>query len=178
MVRRNNFDDVMQELVQLRRQVRALSSPQLAHSSFDSGAGHSIDEVDPETGQTVAAYGTQYDGAHGTVVFSGPTPPEPVPATTEAAPAVLTGAWNGEFVGGPLVVPTMDWSHVEVHASQVPGYSASFAETLIGTINTPRGGKVTAVVEPGTWYVRLVSRSLAGKRSDASPAVIDRKSVV
>lgn len=171
MSRPTTFDDVMREIVQLRKQVRALSSPQLAHSSFDSGAGHSIDEVDPETGQTVAAYGTQYDGSHGAVPYTGPIPPVPTAPILEAAPAVLTGGWDGEFEGGPLVVPTMDWSHAEVHASQTLGFTAEFADTIIGTINTPRGGKVTAVVEPGTWYVRLVSRSIAGKRSAASPAV-------
>lgn len=169
---RSRFDRIMRELDSLRRMVTSRSSaPQLAYSSFDSGPGHGIDEVDPVTGQVVASYGTQYDGSHGVVQFVGPVPPMPSLPVLEGAPSVLSAAWDGTFAEGPLVVATLDWTHLEAHASQDQDYTAETADTIIGTINTARGGKVTAVVEPGTWYVRFVSRSAAGKRSDATAPV-------
>lgn len=162
------FTALMQEIDSLRARLDARSAaPQLAFSSFDSGPGHGIDETDPDTGQPVASFGTQFDGSHGAVPYSGPIPPVPSGFTLEGAPAVLSVKWEGQFDGGDGIV-TMDWTHAEVHASQDPEYTAEYADTIIGTINTPRGGKVTAVVGPGTWYVRLVSRSAAGKRSIAS----------
>ena len=162
------FTALMQEVDALRGRLDARgAASQLAFSSFDSGPGHGIDETDPETGNPVASFGTQFDGSHGAIPYSGPIPPVPTGFTLEAAPAVLSTVWPGQFDGGDGIV-TMDWTHAEVHASQDANFTAEFADTIVGTINTPRGGKVTAVVGPGTWYVRLVSRSAAGKRSAAS----------
>lgn len=170
---KSRFDRITRELLELRRMISGRSSaPQLAHSSFDSGPGHSIDEIDPATGQVVASYGTQYDGSHGVVPFTGPIPPMPSVPTLETLPAILIINWDGEFAGGPLEVATLDWSHAEVHASQETGFLADTAGTIVGTINTARGGKVTAAVGAGIWYVRLVSRSTSGKRSDATAQVM------
>lgn len=173
----NGFDRFTRELESLRAALASRSSaPQLAHSSFDSGPGHSIDEMNPETGQPVSSYGTQFDGSHGAVPFTGPIPPTPTGAITGTAPGVLSAGWDGNFAGengAPdiTIPPTLDFTHVEVHADQNPAFTADQADTIIGTVNTPRGGLATAVVPAGTWWVRLVARSAAGKRSPASPAV-------
>lgn len=172
------LQNVMAQIDQLRRQVMARSdAPQLAHTSFDSGPGHSIEETDPVTGNPVASFGTQFDGSHGAVSYSGPIPPVPSPAIAgKTAAELLTAGWDGVFCNeagepDPTVPATMDFSHVEIHASQDPGYTAQFSETIIGTINTARGGITTTVVSPGVWYVRLVARSTTGNRSQPSEPV-------
>lgn len=155
-----------------RLDARGMAS-QLAYSSFDAGDGHSIDETSPETGNPVASFGTQFDGSHGSFQFTGPVPATPTSAFCEVGPDLLVAGWDGLFVDGAgdpdiLIPTTMDFSHVEVHASQDPLFTAEFSTTMIGTINTARGGKVAIVASSGTWYVRLVARTLAGKRSAAS----------
>lgn len=154
---------------------------QLAYSSFDGGAGRGIDETDPITGYPAASFGTHFDGSHGAVAWTGPVPPmasrPEVP--TDQTPGVLSVAWDGNFAAPDgttdiSVVATLDFTHVEVHASTtLTGFTAQTADTLIGTINTVRGGLVSVAAAAGTWYVKLVSRSGSGKRAEPSlPATV------
>lgn len=154
---------------------------QLAYSSFDSGTGRGIEETNPETGQTEAMFGTHFDGTHGAISYTGPIPPVPskpdVPEDQTAG--IITTSWDGNFAAPDgttdVTIPsTLDWTHVEVHLSRaLEGFTAEDASTLVATINTARGGVVSLAAAAGTWYVKLVSRSSAGKRSEPSlPATV------
>lgn len=175
MPTRKNFDWLVSEIEAVKRLASASSAPQLANSSFDSAPGASIDEVNPETGNAVAAFGTQFDGSHGSIVFTGPNPQKPSPAVYDVGPGILAAGWDGIFCnadGVPDILETayMDFTHVEVHVSADPDHDPLTADALVGTINTVRGGRVSFPAT-GTMYVWLVARSLAGKRSAPSDVV-------
>lgn len=163
------IDRLARELAVLKGQVKGLSrTPQLAYSSIENG---SVDEYDGD-GTLVSVIGKQYDGTHGAVVVSGPVPPAP------NAPLVTGGlslniGWDGTFVNDAgiqdITIPApMDFTRVELHASQTSGFSADTADTLIDTIESPRGGTRPAMLDEGTWYAVLVARSASGKRSAQS----------
>ncbi|MBP3044895.1 hypothetical protein KKR91_01105 [Arthrobacter jiangjiafuii] len=130
-----------------------------------------MDEYDGD-GNLVSVIGKQYDGTHGAVVVSGPVPPVP------NAPLVTGGlslniGWDGTFVNDAgvqdITIPApMDFTRVELHASRTSGFSADTADTLIDTIESPRGGTRPAMLDEGTWYAVLVARSASGKRSAQS----------
>ncbi|MFF2822609.1 hypothetical protein ACFVRV_06100 [Arthrobacter koreensis] len=147
---------------------RALTSPQLGNSSLENGG--KIEEYNEE-GQLVSIIGKQPDGTHGAVVVSGPVPPRPAAPQASGGPGLLNYAWGGVFAnavtGEPdeTVPAPMDFARVEVHASRVSGFSAVTADTLIGTIESPRGSSNSVVAEAGTWYLVLVARALSGKAS-------------
>lgn len=147
---------------------RALTSPQLGNSSLENGG--KIEEYDEE-GQLVSIIGKQPDGTHGAVVVSGPVPPRPAAPQASGGPGLLNYAWGGVFANAATGEPEetipapMDFARVEVHASRVSGFSALTADTLIGTIESPRGSSNSVVAESGTWYVVLVTRALSGKAS-------------
>lgn len=152
------------------------SAPRLAYSSIENGQ---IEEYD-EDGQVVSIIGKQPDGTHGVVVVSGPVPPRPAPAQVSVGPGLLNYAWNGLFANAATgepdeTIPTpLDFARVEVHASRTPGFTAITADTLVGTIESPRGSSNSIVAEEGTWYVVLVARALSGKASMQSlPAVAE-----
>lgn len=164
------------ELARLRRQVNGLASaPQLGKSSLEAVPGNSIDVTNPTTGNPSAIFGTAPDGSHGAYPLSGPEPPTPTTPLLAGAAGTLTAAWDGVFVGADgepdiTVTAPLDFTYVEVHASQDPALTGLLADTLIGTLVTPRGASITARVVAGQWWVRLVTRSAAGKASPASAA--------
>ncbi|MER2142201.1 MAG: hypothetical protein ABS888_00290, partial [Eubacteriales bacterium] len=147
---------------------RALTSPQLGSSSIENGGA--IEEYGQD-GQLVQIIGRQPDGTHGAVVVSGPVPPRPSAPQASGGPGLLNYAWDGVFANAATgeadeTIPApMDFARVEVHASQVSGFSAVMAETLVGTIESPRGSSNSIVADPGTWYVVLVARAMSGKAS-------------
>jgi len=158
--------DLANAIVQLRGDISGLKAPQLAFSSIEDGA---ITEYDA-TDSAVAQYGQQFDGAHIAMPLTGPDPLQPSAPAVRAVPGGLVVAWDGEWVNG-LVVPT-DFSRVEVHAALTADDPVDTALTLLATFETPRGGEVTLQLDPGIEvFVRLVARSLPGKRGPASDAV-------
>lgn len=160
-------------LIKLENRVNGLATgPQLAYSAIEDG---SLEEYDGD-GQLVTIIGKQPDGTHGAVVVSGPTPPRPSQAVVSGGPGLLNYGWDGNFAGDDgetdITIPApMDFARVEAHASQVQGFTVDAAATLLDTLESPRGGSRTAMLEPGTWYVVLVSRALSGKRSPQSVEV-------
>lgn len=158
------------EINGLKKQVAGIANkPQLAHSSIEDGA---VDEYDAD-GTLVSSIGRQFDGTHVAVSLAGPTPPTPTAPTVAPRIGGLTVRWNGAFVDADgatdiLIVAPQDFSRVEVHASTDPAFTAEFADTLLGTIETPRGTDVPVSLPHGTYYVRLVTRTLSGKRGEAS----------
>lgn len=153
-------------LSKLERQVAGSKVPQLAFSAIEGGA---ITEFDETGEQVVAVYGTQHDGTHVAASLFGPVPPAPASFTVLPVAGGLKVRWFGYFVDD-LIVP-MDFTRVEVHASQVDGFDALTADTLQTSFETPRGGEVTLSLAPGVWYVRLVSRTQSGKASPPSEQV-------
>ncbi|MFC7860687.1 hypothetical protein ACFQ9D_11955 [Arthrobacter koreensis] len=164
----NFIDRLASRMVKLERRVDGLATgPQLGYSTIEDGK---IEERDAE-GNLVSIIGKQYDGTHGAVVVSGPVPPRPSAPQAGGGPGLLNYAWDGIFAnavtGEPdkTVPAPMDFARVEVHASRVSGFSAVTADTLIGTIESPRGSSNSVVAEAGTWYLVLVARALSGKAS-------------
>lgn len=169
----SGWREVARELARMQDQLNASRSSQLAHSSIEDGA---LDEYDAD-GTLVASFGRQFDGSHIAATFIGPIPPTPSAPLVEAGLESLTVTWDGIFLnedGAPdeTVTAPMDFSRVEVHVSTDPEFTAEFADTLRGSIESPRGGKVvvTLLTVATTYYVRLVARSAPGKPSPASTA--------
>lgn len=160
--------DNMQRLANVLRELengqKRFQTPQLAYSSLEDG---NILEHDAD-GQVVSSWGKQYDGTHNVVVVAGPTPPTPVPPQVSAIPGAFEVRWNGKFVGDE--VSPLDLKHISVHLSQTSG-----AESFLDQKATIRGelGDVATILIPqeGTYYVRLVAWSLAGKASSFSEEV-------
>jgi hypothetical protein len=156
------------QLVKLEREVAGFArSPQLAHSSLEDGF---VDEYDRD-GNISSRWGQQFDDSHGTYSLRGPVPPAPTAPIVTPILQGLRVAWDG-FFAGDAIVP-MDFSRVEVHVDDSPGFDPITAETLRATIETPRGADVIIAL-PGVTdprYVKLVTRSLPGNSSAASEEV-------
>lgn len=154
------------QLAGLEKRIRGVESkPGLAYSSIEDGA---VKEYNRD-GQLVSVIGKQWDGTHGAYPVTGPVPPRPT-APVLTGGLGLTIGWDGTFATDAgeqdiTITAPMDWSRVELHVSKVSGFAADTADTLVDSIESPRGGSRPALVEPGTWYAVLVSRSLTGKRS-------------
>lgn len=176
-----SVDALARRIISLERQVARMGGPRLAYSALEDGA---IDEYETVAGpggelapQLVSVIGRQHDGTHGIVTVAGPPPPTPSAGTTEPVagglryrwdgtwdPAMLAGP-NADFAPTPIVAPE-DFLRAEVHASTDPQMSALLFLTLRRTIESPRGGEVEFGVPQDTdFYVRLVIRTKAGKRS-------------
>jgi hypothetical protein len=154
---------LLKNVAGLERQVRALSAtPQLGYSSLDDA---NINEYDRD-GQIVGRTGKQHDGTHGSYVLSGPVPPTPTAPTVTPTLGGLKVRWDGLFVDDAIV--PMDFARVEVHVSAAPSDPADTAATLVGTIETPRGGELLVALPAEVRYVRLRARALSGKLSEAS----------
>lgn len=146
----------------LEEQIKSRAS-QLAYSSIEGGVISEFDEL----GNLAALYGTQFDGSHMAMAVKGITPLTPTaPVVALAGPITASVRWDGLFTDG-TVIPT-DFSRLEVHASQTNGFPANMADTLFGTIESPRGGELTLTLEPGTWYFRFVARNTSGDKGPVS----------
>lgn len=176
---RRKFERQALELADTRRRLADIASaPQLAFSSFTAGIGRGIDEKNPMTLETVASFGGHFDGTHGAIAYTSPTPPTPTAPTAEGGPGLLTAGWDGHYVdadGQPdlMIVSPLGFAYVELHAAQAtagPDFDAQSTSTLLATINTARGGLVTTGLPAGDYWVRLVARTIAGKPSGAGPA--------
>ncbi|WGH21368.1 minor tail protein [Arthrobacter phage Emotion] len=163
---------VARDLIRLDKRVSALSrTPQLASSSIEDGGA--IESYDSD-GTLAAVIGKQFDGGQGVVVTTGPTPPTPTAPAVVGGIESVTIRWDGLFgdvdgVADETIFAPTDFSRVEVHLSDDPDLTADTADTLVGTIESPRGGEVlVAPLALGTYYARLVARSVPGKAGAAS----------
>jgi hypothetical protein len=169
----SQMDKIVAMLHKMQRDIRDLQvAPQLGNSSLEGG----INNYDPNTGTLVGRIGDQFDGSYGYGHFSGPKPPQPTAPIVTPCPGGLTITWDGGFTpdpetGEPRYVP-MDFTRVEVHIGDEPGFYDQSALHLRGTIETPRGGDCVVVpLAIETKYVVLVTRTSSGGFSDPSAEV-------
>lgn len=166
---------LIQRVDRVDRKVRDLQNKNdLGFSSIEDS--QSINVYDT-TGTPEASFGGQFDGSAGAFSLTGPEPPMPsAPVPLETGWARVKLRWDGLFAGADgvtdeTIVAPMDFSRVEVHASQDPAFTAEFNTTIRDTIETPRGRESIFFAPPGTWYVRLVTRTLSGKASVATAPI-------
>lgn len=151
-------------IIKMQDQLRnSTTTIQLNNSSIEDG----VLEIKNSTGDTVMEIGQQWDGSLGATPLTGPEPPTPSTPTTEDTPGGGVVYWDGYFFDAQAMA---DFARTEVHVDPDPMLTGEYAETLRGTIETPRGGEVhLSGLMPGiTYYVRLVCRSTSGKRGPAS----------
>lgn len=131
-----------------------------------------------EVGNPGLIVGTQHDGSYTAAPVSGPLPPRPAPVTATPELHAARINWPGTYLDPTsgevdiMLTAPMDFARVEIHAGPTADFSAATADTLVGTYETPRGGDtfIPLAGDQPLW-VKLVTRSLAGRRSVASPAV-------
>lgn len=166
------LDRLAARLTGLERQVSALSTPQLAHSSIIDGAIEQVQVMDTGTTDTfgnpvfqenvVARIGAQEDGTNTLVVLDGPTPPAPTAPNVTPGPGFIAVEWDGGFVGG--VTAPLDFLHVAVHVS--PSAGPPTGATLRATITALEGASVViGDLAAGSYYVSLVTVAQSGKWS-------------
>ena len=151
-------------IIKMQDQLRnSTTTIQLNNSSIEDG----VLEIKNSAGETVMEIGQQWDGSLGATPLTGPEPPTPSTPTANETPGGGVITWDGYFFDAQAVA---DFARMEVHADPDPMLTGEYAETLRGTIETPRGGEVhlTGLMPGITYYVRLVCRSTSGKRGPAS----------
>lgn len=158
------------KVADMERRLRALErSPQLARSSITDGAL----EVYTATGQLTMVVGKQFDGSQGAVAVAGPVPNRPSQPVVRSFVDGVSVKWDGQYgdtttgATDPALVASMDWARVDVVASQDPDAEFTVLPPL-ASITSPRGGQVMVALDPGDWYVGLVTRTTAGKASIVS----------
>lgn len=156
--------ELARQVTSLDRRVRAIGSGgQLGNSSFENGAisGYSGDSL-------VMQIGLQWDGTYAPTVTNGPTPPKPTtPVVTDGAGSFVA-AWDGQFDMNAIL--PMDFLRVDIHIGNSSDFIPSH-DNRFGSIGAPTGGSITVGAATGTYYVKLVCWTLAGKVSDATIAV-------
>jgi hypothetical protein len=162
----NSLRDLAKQVYDLDRRVRAKgSTSQLAHSSIEDGALQAYDR----TGTQTMAIGKQWDGTYAPTVTNGPIPPTPTGLTVQDATEGLIIGWDGTFAGGLIPAP-MDFLRVDAHV----GASSDFIPDHTNrraTFVSPQGGFASVTVPYGTYFVKLVCWTFAGRVSLASDPV-------
>jgi hypothetical protein len=153
-------------LAAVEKRVRSVgSTSQLAHSSIEDGALQAYNRA----GEQTMVIGKQWDGTYAPIVVTGPIPPTPSGLTvTDATNGVVIG-WDGSFAGGLIPVP-MDFLRVDAHVGAVPEFVPDHTNRLASFV-APQGGSVSATLPPGSYYIKLVCWTIAGKVSLASDPV-------
>lgn len=145
-------------IVKLERGARA---SQIGNTSIDSGQL----TVNDDDGNQVLAIGLQPDGTYA-VAATGSTVPDP-PSTPALTPGILEllAAWDGEMDDGST--PLSDFAAVQVHCSQVAGFTPSGA-TLQGSLTGPGTFRIGGLSATVTYWVTLVAVNAAGNQSSPS----------
>ena len=179
----SSIDRLAARILDLERQVKSLSTPQLSRSSIIDGAIEQIKIVDTgeidESGNpifredVVARYGEQPDGSNAAVILAGPTPPTPSEPIVSSGPGFITVEWDGQFVDGSEA--PADFAHVAVHVADALAVDEGdiimpSADSARSTIHTLEGGSVVVGdLDEGSYYVSLVTVSQANEWSEPAP---------
>ena len=161
-----NVARIAEQLTAHEQQIRALKNrkPGLAYSSIENGA---IDEYD-ESGQLVSRTGRQHDGTHGHVVQAGPRPMVPSRPQANALAGLVEVRWNGKFEGDQP--SPLDFKHVAGYV--VPEGEDIDLSHQSGVVTSELGDNFQMQVDPGTYWVYLVTWTLAGKFSEPSERAV------
>lgn len=155
-----------ERLTNIERKVRSQGSTgQLAHSSIEDGALQAYDR----SGAQTMVIGKQWDGTYAPITVNGPIPPTPTGLTVDDATEGLVIGWGGAFAGGLAQVP-MDFLRVDAHVGTVPEFTPDHTNRIASFL-APLGGQASATLPPGTYYIKLVCWTIAGKVSVASDPV-------
>ena len=169
-----------------RRMDRMERSNQMTRGSVVGGPLNVYDDDENPTMQV----GLQYDGSYVANPLVGPEPPVPSQPIVTPGLRSVSVFWDGTFdplfaadgvtIVDDLVVAPMDFARIEIHASTNPAFDATSALTLVGTIETALGGEqIVPIPTTGEDYtIKLVCRTLPGKRGDASTGSLVRASDV
>jgi microcystin-dependent protein len=157
-----SLDRIARELVELRRQVRALSTqPRLPYSSIEGG----YLQVRDDDGLVRQVIGQQGDGSVTSIDVNGPPPVAPAaPALSGGTPGLLTITSYG-LTGDGSTWP-LDLKAIEVHVSATSGFTPSLA-TKVAEFPV-NGGSAAVGLGPGVWYAVLVAVNTSGAASPAS----------
>ncbi|WP_412759533.1 hypothetical protein, partial [Nocardiopsis tropica] len=156
-------------IVDQGQEIRALKTarrtPQLGHSSIDSGA---LEVRSPESGQRMRI--GIIDGRVGQTTEGGD--PVSAPTAPQVTPSLggVRVTWGGALADG-VSIP-VDFDHMAVHVSTEPGFTPS-AATYVGSIRRAgEGGMLPVVPLPYVpHYVRLVPVTTGGVQGDPSAEV-------
>ncbi len=163
----SSIERLARDLARVERRVRIVETqPQLAYSSIDDGAVRLyIDDI-------LRGYvGQLPGGGAGTMPVNGPPPPQPTAPVVTPVQGGLLVRYDGTFVGG-AVMPN-DYTRAEVHVSKTTGFTANAFDTLVGSIESPRGGEVfIRCLDTDVRYVRLVARNTSGAASPQSEQTV------
>lgn len=170
----NSPRELAQRIAKLERMSASGRYGQLGHSSFEGGG---INQYSADGSTLIGRYGDQWDGTGGVATFNGPPPPVPAWGYDPVTPGLraATVRWGGEWDpldANPPIVAPMNFSHVEVHASDDPAFTGLLATTKKAEIVSARGGETIVSLLPGVpTYFRLVARNTAGQASVASDVI-------
>lgn len=161
----DSIKTLAREIQGLKRNVRALgSASQLIYSSFEDGS------IDGFSGNSqVMQIGRQFDGTYMPQVVNGPVPPKPSGITVDDATEAIIVTWDGSFLGGMAISP-MDFLRVDVHVGSSSGFTPTPANRR-GSFASPMGGKASVTLPYGTYFVKLICVTYAGKLSDPSDPI-------
>ncbi|MFD5878495.1 hypothetical protein [Streptomyces yangpuensis] len=151
-------------LAALERQIVQLQrAPRLSHASLEDAAL----EVYDGDGSLRAVIGQQPDGTSGIIAVNGPPPPQP--AAPAAGPTLggVAVSWDGTWLSLDQIAAPLDFARMEIHAGTTDGFLIGDT-TLIGTLESPRGGTLIVPSERPL-YFRLLARNTSGTASDPSP---------
>ncbi|MFF8250074.1 hypothetical protein [Streptomyces griseus] len=152
--------DIGRKLAALEKAVKELQrASRLSSASLDDAAL----VVRDGTGSLRGIVGQQGDGTTAVTIVNGPPPPQPSAPLVLSVIGGVAASWDGLFTDGVL---PLDWSRVEVHASEDSGFTPT-AVTLQSTIETAQGATVIVHTDDPV-YVRLVARSTSGTASAPS----------
>lgn len=146
--------------------------PQINNTSVEGGAI----PIRDGNGNEIGRIGIGDDGSFVIDNTDGPKPPKPTMPMVSADAGMIRVDYDGKFAdyGEQVdVTATQDLDRVEVHASQDPNFVPDRVVSYGGAYASLEGGSFTLgpLADAGTWYVRLVARSKAGKFSVPSDLV-------
>lgn len=175
--------ELAKRVAKLTRSVHTLErTNSISRGSIVNGGAITAYQPNPDNpadvGNPGLIVGTQYDGSYTATPVAGPNPPQPKAPTVTAELHAARVNWSGTYLDSSsgaediAIVAPMDFSRVEIHAVPSALHVPLTSDTIVGTFETPRGGDTLVPItgEDPVW-IKLVVRSVPGKRSAASPGV-------
>lgn len=162
---RRQVQELARAQARLEKTVRTLAvAPRAGYTSIDAGAL----TVNDDTGAPRVVLGAQPDGSYAVAAVGAAAPVAPSAPVLGAQPGAVSITWDGatDDESGWLA----DWSHVEAHVDDAPGFVAT-AENQVGTFTSRAGGTIMVPRPAGPVSVKLTAQNSSGAVSPASAEV-------